>query len=243
MFGRKKDSYPKVRSDKDEPNIVYVKDGEEPHNKIQNNKGKNENKIILHTNSGLYYGGHKAHLAGGFVHDSIGGELILTKKELVFITYKTGWKLSKGVHSKENWRMIIPLKDILVEKWNIEEKSRRKTFSGGNIPLAFGISHMNGKIEETGKTHNIVIPYIDSNGIEQEPRFGVTSFRGKAIKKWAETFYNLVAEIHKNEMERESKNNKEVKIKDNEPLKVLKMRLAKGEITKEEYQEMKSMLE
>ncbi len=257
VFGRKKEDYPKMGKDSDEAKIVFTKDREVwQSNKVADHKEEkimiNENKIeqetvILQTGSGIYYGGHKAHLAGGFVQDSIAGELILTNRNLTFITYRQYFKPFKGVITEEDWRMVIPLKNILVEKWTVEENSRRKTFSGGNIPLAFGISHMSGKIEESGKTHNLVIPYIDSNGIEQEPRFGVKSFTGKAIKKWAETFYNIVAEIHKYENQKKIEENNQKSTEENgkedEPMKILKIRFAKGEITKEEYDEMKKALE
>jgi hypothetical protein len=36
-------------------------------------------------------------------------------------------------------------------------------------------------VHDTGKAHHFVIPYVDENGIPQEPRFGVSSFRGKVI--------------------------------------------------------------
>jgi uncharacterized membrane protein len=90
------------------------------------------------------------------------------------------------------------------------------------------------------------VPYIDENGIPQEPRFGVVSLSGRAIKEWAARLYGVVVEVKKQQksskpteyasVKQESKSNED-------PLHVLKLRLAKGEIAKEEYEELRKMLE
>jgi len=38
----------------------------------------------------------------------------------------------------------------------------------------------------------------DENGIPQEPRFGVSSFRGNAIKEWATKLYEQVVKGNTN---------------------------------------------
>ena len=43
-----------------------------------------------------------------------------------------------------------------------------------------------------GKKHHLLVPYIDENGILQEPIFGISSFGGKAIRKRAAELYELV---------------------------------------------------
>ena len=67
--------------------------------------------------------------------------------------------------------------------WRIEEESRRKQLAAvgsgiDNIGFDGGIIHV------TGKAHHIVIPYIDENSIPQEPRFGISSIGGKAVREW-----------------------------------------------------------
>ena len=38
---------------------------------------------------------------------------------------------------------------------------------------------------------------MDENGIPQEPRFGISSFQGKAIKEWVSQFYDQVVHVKK----------------------------------------------
>lgn len=52
-------------------------------------------------------------------------------------------------------------------------------------------------INESGKSHRLVVPYTDENGIPQEPRFGISSFRGKAIREWAAKLYRQVVDEKK----------------------------------------------
>jgi Short C-terminal domain len=102
---------------------------------------------------------------------------------------------------------------------------------------------------------------MDENGIPQEPRFGVSSFRGKAIREWAAKLYEQVvkektdsASVSSSPSKISNKNsatplpsadNNQLTTRNTheDPLTVLKMRFAKGEITREEYEEMRKMLE
>ena len=224
-------------------------------------KKHSENKtddVFLETKSGLYYGGHKDHLAGVLTKKFDIGTMKLTKDYFVFI--KTGLDLDKwhglGVGVKEEWRLVIPLKSIQIEKWKVNEK----TFPAAGI--RFGLAIFGGGY--------IVIPYIDENGVPQEPRFGVTgvsSLIGRGIGEWAETLDRAMVEAQKDTLtkrtnqtnlekttparapipniqltKRTNQTNLE-KDKEEDPIKVLKMRLAKGEITKEEFEELRKMLE
>lgn len=49
--------------------------------------------------------------------------------------------------------------------------------------------------------HRLVVPYIDQNGIPQEPRFGISSLGGKTIREWSAKFYERVVEAKKRENE------------------------------------------
>ncbi|MGA7370096.1 MAG: hypothetical protein WBX01_13280 [Nitrososphaeraceae archaeon] len=130
-------------------------------------------RIIIDKQSAEYYGGHKAHLAGGLFTKAEYGSLYLTQKYVLFIHYDKD--------PSESWEIIIPLSSIITERWRIEEESRRKQVAAGGSGwenIGFGT----GVIYETGKAHHIVIPYMDENGIPQESRFGISSFQGKAIR-------------------------------------------------------------
>ena len=121
--------------------------------------------------------------------------------------------------------------------------------SGGAGDIGIG----SGMIYDSGKAHHIAIPYIDENGIPQAPRFGISSFRGKAIREWAVKLYQQVVNEKRESAKFSSKADNNVKQPLNQepvsspniddPLKILKIRFAKGEITKEQYEEMRKMLE
>ncbi|MGI0022097.1 MAG: SHOCT domain-containing protein [Nitrososphaeraceae archaeon] len=188
-----------------------------------------------------YYGGHKAYLAGGFAIKYQVGRMYLTDSHLIF---------SKPENDQsKRWEIVIPLNSVRVDKWRIEEESRRKEVSGGGVGVLLGSGIGGGigggTIHDEGKAHHIVIPYIDENGIPQEPRFGVSSFRGKAIRQWSEKIYEQIVKTKKDILQ--NTNTKQQtgtpKTKEDDPLHVLKMRLAKGEITKEEFEDLRKMLE
>ena len=193
-------------------------------------------KFIKQTPSAQYYGGHKAYLAGGTFGDAQNGTLILSEKYLLF--QKSAMRESK------RWEIHIPLDKVILGDWKIDEKVRRQSVAGAGA--GFGLFGGAGTIHDTGKAHDIVVPYIDENGIEQAPRFGVSSLTGNAIREWAKLIYDTLVEVQKNKTnqpeEQENEKTEEPKKSDEDPLKVLKLRLAKGEITKEEYEELKELL-
>jgi hypothetical protein len=75
----------------------------------------------------------------------------------------------------------------------VREESRRKDLSGGGIEYE-GIGIGGLSMQESGKSHRLVVPYMDENGIPQQPAFGVSSFRGKAIREWASELYTRVVD-------------------------------------------------
>jgi hypothetical protein len=83
---------------------------------------------------------------------------------------------------------------------------------------------------------------VDENGIVQQPVFGVSSYKGKEIRIWAEKLYEQLVE------EKQASSpvvNEKIQTDDDkdDPITVLKLRFAKGEITKEEYEEMRKTIE
>lgn len=189
---------------------------------------KKYGRVLLTANRAEYFGGHKVHLAGVILSDYESGKMYLTDVYLIF---------AKGNNDVSNrWEIIIPLSSVVMEQWDVKGESRRKHIiaggaSSGNIAIGGGVIH------ERGQRHRLSIPYVDENGIVQRPVFGVSSFGGKDIRKWAEKIYELLVKprpwlspnIEPDEMER--------------PLDILKLRFAKGEISKDQFEEMRKIIE
>jgi hypothetical protein len=197
----------------------------------------NYGKIIFQALRAEYYGGHKVYLSGGYSGDFQFGRLILTEHYLVF---------ARGdKNTSKRWEIIIPLDSVIVERWGIEEISR-----GGYSSGAGDIGIGSGMIYGSGRAHHILVPYVDENGIPQGPRFGLSSYKGEAIRKLAAELYQQVVNEKRESVKFLSKADKQPLSQEpvsspniHDPLKVLKLRFAKGEITKEQYEEMWKMLE
>lgn len=189
--------------------------------------------IILQADNGEYHGGHKLHLAGGKFGDHELGKLILTNDYFIF--------MKNQKDPNKTWEIIIPLQAINVDHWHVSEESRRQNISMGGIE-GDGLMGGVGTINESGKRHRIVIPYVDENGILNSPVFGVSSMSGQAIKELATSLYGLIINLKKNSIKnvvsKEQSNNHP-----SDPITILKLRFAKGEINKQEFEEMKKILE
>lgn len=195
--------------------------------------------IILSASNGQYHGGHKAFIAGGYGTKYELGHMYLTERYFIFI--------KKNDNPTKKIEIVIPLDSIQVEGWDVEEESRRKTVGIGGLaaPTGFGAAGISGgTIHDEGKSHHIIIPYIDENNISQKPRFGISSIGGKAIREWSEKIYQQIVKTKNttNSIQEQIKH-KELTNKSDDPLHVLKLRFAKGEITKKEYEEMYKILE
>ena len=110
--------------------------------------------------------------------------------------------------------------------------------------LTSNVSFGGGMIQEAGKKHRLLVPYIDENGILQEPEFGISSFKGKTIRKWAAELYKLMVK-RKQTMDEDlgihgTHQDEKAYFK---PIDILKVRLAKGEITRAEYEELRKVID
>jgi hypothetical protein len=212
---------------------------------------------VLATPNAQYYGGHKAFLAGGLFSDFQTGSLVMTEKYLLFQT--------NDKKLENRWEIIIPIKDVIIGGWGVQEVARRKQMSGfgGSVDInqdgQGDIAMGGGFIHESGKAHRLVIPYIDQNGIPQEPRFGISSLGGKAIREWSAKFYERVVEVKRENgldvqsqtqqlksqesAQEEDTNQTMTRVSNEDPIQILKIRLAKGEITKEQYDELRKVFE
>jgi hypothetical protein len=200
----------------------------------------NYGRIIFQALQAEYYGGHKVYLGGGYSGDFQNGRLILTEHYLIFAR-------GDKKNPSKRWEIIIPLDSVIVERWGIEEISR-VGFSGGAGELGIG----SGMIYGSGRAHHILVPYVDENGIPQAPRFGLSSYQGEAIRKLASELYLRVVNEKRESIQfssnadnntKQPPNQKPITQDINDPLKVLKIRFAKGEITKEQYEDMRKVLE
>lgn len=195
--------------------------------------------VILFANLAYYYGGHKAYVAGGYFSQEQSGKMYMTEGHIIFS--------KEDKHPEKRWEIVIPIKSIQVNQWTIEEEVRRKQIAGGGTSIGdSGLMVGGGTINDSGKSHHLVIAYIDENGIPQAPRFGLPSFRGKAIREWASKLYEQVTKVHGNTNSQTAPIATQDKFqvtKAEDPLQILKLRLARGEITKEEYEELIKVLQ
>jgi hypothetical protein len=63
----------------------------------------------------------------------------------------------------------IPINSIVLEQWGVKAESRGKHIVGGSAAVTNNVALGGGVIQEAGKKHRLMVPYIDENGILQSP--------------------------------------------------------------------------
>jgi len=129
---------------------------------------------------------------------------------------------------KKIWEIKIPLNKIIweevsqgtMEDFQYKQRMAAVSYFATGLPVTSYSSHIT----------YLTIPYKDEKNIIQKPRFAISN--KKSMKKVSEFLFEKIPK--RNEK-------KEGKIED--PMKVLKLRYANGEITKKEFEEMKKDLQ
>ncbi|TVP40769.1 hypothetical protein [Candidatus Nitrosocosmicus arcticus] len=200
---------------------------------------------ILHHKSAEYHGGHRAYPSGGTFRKYEHGQLFLNEKSIIFI--KNERKEEKRID------IIIPFTSIALGNYGISEEQTGEVLGGGGIgvPVEDTNIMIGGLFKFEGKENRLAIPYIDEYGVMQKPVFGIPSFGGKEIRKWSHELYVRVLETKRKTSAIFSKSgttridsNSSDQHKSKEDLqRILKLRLAKGEITKDEYIDLIKLIE
>jgi hypothetical protein len=168
---------------------------------------------LLFAESGSYYGGHLEHSVEKFVNGYLG----ITADSLFFVNI--------AILRKNKWFIRIPFRQVILNE--VKEKMEDIYSTKETIAGIYALGGLGMK----DKQNIITIPHVDENGVKHESKFSVS-------KKHREKFSKLL-------YERLSKLAKRTEISgkgEEDPLQILKIRYAKGEISKKEYEEMKKEL-
>jgi hypothetical protein len=188
-----------------------------------------------------YRGGHKA-----FAPLTVGdrGLLWLTTNHVLFrpgraFIWDKETLFSLGT---KRYKIAIPLDSILVSEWTVGERDTGTYYGLGGTPSGFG--GLGGAIITSNTEMEIVLPYVDENGVPQAPRF---SRVGRTLTR---QIYDQVASVIRAVQATDGTSRSAagrsreaaVEVEEEDLLKVLKLRLARGEISREEYEETKRII-
>ena len=135
---------------------------------------------------------------------------------------------------------------MAIGNYGISKENKRGVIGGGGIGIPVENINMmvGGLFSYDGKINRLSIPYIDEYGVLQKPVFGIPSFGGKEIKKWSHELYKRVLEVKRNTSALPLNGNSiavtnstDISISKENLQQILKLRLVKGEIAKEGYNE------
>jgi len=180
------------------------------------NKLKHPEKanILLET-SATYWGGHMKYPLSGLL-GGIGefGDIRIVEKEITFVSSRKKWVISMPM-GRVLWDKVLVSteKDI-----GYEQKMSGMAFFATGLPMT----------TYSQQATYFTIPYKDKNNVIQSPKFQV-----KKAKELSEILYHQISKAKKAEKPKEDEEN---------PLEILKVRFAKGQISKKEFEEMKKEL-
>ncbi len=143
------------------------------------------------------------------------GSLGVTKDHIIFV--------NNAILKRNKIILRIPFKKIIFEEISQSEK---EDLDSGNFYTAMSYFAGYGPMSTYKKNIKLIrIPFKDENNVKQVPVFSI-----KNIKEFGKLIYDMIPKYKKKEQ-----------IED-DPLKILKLRYAKGEISKKEFEELKKDL-
>ena len=168
----------------------------------------------------IYKGGHSLHSGQSTILNWLQyGTLEIYTDKIIF-------KQKGSITRRKKWEIEIHVNKIDFNK--VEQFIAGRMDTAGALGAAMGAGGL-GVLVAIQKDLHIKIPHIDENGKKQEPIFALI------IKKEAEKMQKWIYD----RTSKEGVFDKE----DNEAIKILKIRFAKGEITKKQFEEMTKDLE
>lgn len=173
-----------------------------------------------------YFGGHNEYAVEDQERGD-GGELELTDKEAIFNR--------KSMFKGKRFTLVMPYNKIELNGLRLAKVEVKKEEVGKAMYDIFWYGTTLGR----GAKNKILltIAYTDDDGILQKPSFDIWTFGHGEKKKAFSLIYKKVKEHNKGKR----KQVKEVQKED--PLQALKLRYAKGEISRKEFLKMKKDLE
>jgi hypothetical protein len=169
----------------------------------------------------------------------------LNEKSLVFVKDKRD--------EEKRIDIIIPFSSVAIGGYGIAEENTSGVIGGGGvgIPVEDVNVMVGGLFGYEGKANRLSVPYIDEYGLLQKPVFGISSFGGKEIRKWSHELYKRVLEekrktsssVPANSTSKNSLGYTDSGKSKDDLIRILKLRLAKGEITKEEFTDLQRLIE
>ena len=178
--------------------------------------GNKETEDEFKCKSVFYKGGHTLHFSKTGILSPLGpgGDLFVEKNALVFIALGKKFEIRMPLNKID----FSEVKNYVSSRGSQQEAM---AYAGAGMPW--------GSLGAMAKDLFVEIPFTDENGKKQKPVFEFTN-KGSAEKfqKW---LYNKIP----------SESEKPKKSKE-DPLEILKIRYAKGEISKKEYEQMKKEL-
>lgn len=164
----------------------------------------------------VYKGGHTLFLAKTGLLTPMGpiGDLYVKKDTIVFI--EAGKKIEIKISIKK-----IDFSDVKQYIGSRGSQQEAMAYAGAGMPW--------GSLGAMAKDLFVEIPFIDENGKKQKPIFEFTDKKSaEAFQKWL--YKKLPKESEKSKKQTE------------DPLSIIKIRYAKGEISKKEFNKMKKEL-